>query len=128
MICGAAGPLPVGGSLSSGNRSVASPEASITTACPASSVAFGPEADWPFHSDTQYRAVQPSAGTDECAQRAFGGQGVFVAGNSCLAEHLRGLLKMPAVRCPENGHQCARRQHRRPPRRRPRSWILILNG
>ena len=73
--------------------------------------------DGPYGADAQHEIPQSFARTDERVQRAVGGQGVLLAGNSGVPQHLRGAFEVLGIWCPKKGYNRSRRQHRRTPRR-----------
>ena len=46
---------------------------------------------------------------EQHVQRAVGGQGVLLASNSGVQQHLRDALEVPGIWCPEDGHNRSRR-------------------
>ena len=65
--------------------------------------------DGPYGADAQHEIPQSFARTDERVQRALGGQGVLLAGNSGVSQHVRGALEVLGIWCSKKGYNRSRR-------------------
>ena len=65
--------------------------------------------DRPYGADAQHKIPQSFTRTDERVQRALARQGVLLADNSGVPQHLRSALEVPGIWCSENGDNRSRR-------------------